>query len=249
LYKLDPTDKDIDDRLREISKNLNTDDAGLKTKLATVGLTVTGLRSLTAAQLSMRRLIQVKYHEVVKVDPAEVDKKLADIKAEINGKVAQLQADPRRQPVTVLQLQEINFPVEGNDPQLLQSRAIEAMQVAQKLKSCSGIKAASAGIFNVKIGRALQADARKLPPQMKAQIDKTGIGHALGPLRYQGGMQLLAYCGTKTVTPPKINAPMPTRDQVENLAFGEKFQAIEDKYTAQMRKTAIIEYKDPSYGP
>ena len=38
--------------------------------------------------------------------------------------------DPRMKPITVYTLMEINLPVDGNDPMLLQSRAIEAAQVA-----------------------------------------------------------------------------------------------------------------------
>lgn len=249
LNKVDPSDREIDDRIDQITKSLKTDDAGLKAKLASVGLTVSALRSMTAAQISMRRIIQVRYHETVKVDPADVDKKMADIKAEINGKVAAIENDPRRRPVNVVQLQEINFPVEGNDPQLLQSRAIEANQVAQKLKSCSGIKEAAAGVFNVKTGRKIEADSQKLPPQMQRQLSKIGIGRALGPMRYAQGIQLLAYCGSRKITPPPVNINLPTRDQVENIAFGEKLQGIEDKYMALMRKNAIIEIKDPAYGP
>jgi len=249
LAKIDPTDKEVADRLDAMAKNLNTDQAGLAAKLAKVNLTISALRSMVGAQISMRRIMQVKYHETVKIDPADVDKKMAEIKADINGKVAKIENDPRRQPVNVIQLQEINFPVEGADPQLLQSRAIEANQVAQKLSSCSGIKAAASGIFNVQIGKKIEADARKLPGPLQAQIKKMGVGHALGPMRYAQGIQLLAYCGNRTITPPKLQVTMPTRDQVENMAFGEKLQASEDKYVALMRKNAIIEIKDPAYGP
>ena len=245
--KMDPTPKDIDDRLKSMAQSIKTDGAGLNNKLSSAGISNDTIRQYLAAQMSFGRLLQVKYHEKVAVDPADIDKKLAAIKADINGKVAKLEADPRRQPVKVISLQEINFPVDGNDPQLLQSRAIEAGQEAQKLSSCAGVKSATAGIFNVQIGRKIDADSRKLPPPILAQIQQRGLGHAVGPMRYAKGIQLLAFCGTRMIVPPKINAQMPTRQQVENLALNDKFTSVEQKYVAILRKGAIIEYKDQAY--
>ena len=247
LGKIDPSISEVDDRLKSMANGLKTDRAGLESKLTSLGLSNDTMRHYVMAQMSFARLLQVKYHDKVSVDQGDVDRKFAAVKSQIQGQVAQISSDPRRQPVRVISLQEINFPVDGNDPQLLQSRAIEAGQVAQKLSSCSAFKTATAGIFNVKIGRKIEADSRKMPPPMLAQLQQRGLGHALGPMRYKGGVQLLAFCGTRTIVPPKVNVQMPTRQQVENLAMSDKFTSIEQKYVAIMRKGAVIEYKDKAY--
>lgn len=247
LLKIDPTSKDLDERLGNIAQALKTDRAGLSGKLSSLGVSEASVVQYSAAQISFSRLLVVKYHVKLSVSPADVDKKFADIKVELQGRAAQMEKDPRRQPVQVLELQEINFPVDGTDPGLLQSRAIEAGQVAQKIKSCSGYKQASAGIFNVQLGKKIEADARKLPPKMLEIIKQKGVGHAVGPMRYAGGMQLLVLCGSRTVTPPPVNITMPTRDQVQNVALDQRYADAEKKYVALMRKEAVIEYKDQSY--
>jgi peptidyl-prolyl cis-trans isomerase SurA len=244
---IEPTEKDIDQRLIQMATGMKTDQAGLKSRLASQGLTVGTLRQYAAAQMSFARLLSAKFHEKVDVDQASVDKKYAAIKADIDGKVRKVEADPRRQPVKVIQLQEVNFPVEGNDPQLLQSRAVEAGQVGQKIKSCSGIRGAASGVFNVQVGKMIEADSRRLPPPLLAQINARGVGRAVGPMRYKGGIQLLAFCGSRMIVPPKLNVQYPTRQQIENMTLNEKYDAIEAKYVAKMRQTAIIEYKDQSY--
>jgi peptidyl-prolyl cis-trans isomerase SurA len=244
---IEPTEKDVDDRLIQMATGMKTDSAGLKAKLGSQGLTVGTLRQYAAAQMSFARLLSAKFHEKVNVDQAAIDKKFAAIKADIDGKVRKVEADPRRQPVKVIQLMEINFPVEGNDPQLLQSRAVEAGQVGAKIKSCSGVRGAAAGVFNVKVGKTIEADSRRLPPPMKSALEARGVGRAIGPMRYKGGIQLLAYCGSRMIVPPKLNVQYPTRQQIENMTLNEKYDAIEAKYVAKMRQTAIIEYKDQSY--
>ena len=234
-------------RMSNIAQALKTDRAGLDSKLAGLGLSATAVLQYSAAQISFSRLLLVKYHVKLTVSPADVDKKLVEVKADLQGRAAQMEKDPRRQPVQVLELQEINFPIDGTDPGLLQSRAVEAGQVAQKMTTCAGYKQAAAGIFNVQFGKKIEADARKLPPQMLALIKQRGVGHPIGPMRYAGGLQLLVLCGSRTVTPPPINVTMPTREQIESVALNERFSDAEKKYVGLMRKEAVIEYKDPSY--
>ena len=246
-FKIDPTDKEIDERVGGMAKSLKTDEAGLKTKFANLGISISNFRQYIAAQMSFSRLLSAKYKEKIQVDQAEVDQKFKSVTAEINGKVAKVMADPRRQPINVYSILQIDFPVEGNDPQLLQSRAIEATQYLQRFKGCGSARAAAAGIFNVKVGKPLEADAKKLPPQMKAALEAKGVGRAIGPVRGPKGIQAIALCGKRTITPPKLNVQMPTRQNIENAALNEKFDKVEAKYVAIMRQTAVIEYKDQSY--
>ena len=246
-YKIDPTEKDVDERLGGMAKGLKTDMAGLEGKLGKQGLTLNTMRQYIAAQMSFSRLLSAKYHEKIALDPGEADKKMAEVKADIDGKIKKIMADPRRQPIEVYTILEIDFPVEGGDPQLMQSRAIEVGQYLQKFKGCSSARAAAAGIFNVKIGKPIDADGRKLPAPLKAALQAKGIGGAIGPVRGPKGVQAIAWCGKRMIVPPKINAPLPTRAVIENMALNEKFDRVEQKYLAIMRKGAVIEYKDQSF--
>ena len=246
-YQVNPTERDIDDRLKGMAGNLKTDLKGLEDRLGKQGISLNNFRQYAAAQMSFSRLLSAKYHEKIAVDQGEVDKKLKEITTKLNGQVAVAMADPRRQPITVYSILQIDFPVDGADPQLLQSRAIEAGQFTQKFKGCASARAAAAGIFNVKIGKTVEADSRKLPPALKSALDAKGVGRAVGPVRGPKGIQAIAFCGTRKITPPKINVTMPTRQQIENVALNEKFNKVEEKYLTIMRKNAVIEYKDQSY--
>ncbi len=246
-FKIDPTEREIDDRLGGMAKGLKTDMAGLESKLGKQGLTLNTMRQYISAQMSFSRLLTAKYKEKIAVDPGEVDKKMAEVKADIGDKVRKINADPRRQPIEVYSILQIDFPVEGGDPQLMQSRAIEVGQYLQKFKGCGSARAAAAGIFNVKVGKVIEADGRKLPPPLKAALQAKGIGGAIGPVRGPKGVQAIAWCGRRMIVPPKINAPLPTRAVIENMALNEKFDRVEQKYLAIMRKGAVIEYKDQSF--
>jgi peptidyl-prolyl cis-trans isomerase SurA len=245
--RIEPTEKDVDDRLKGVAKGMKTDTAGLEDRLKKRGVTMVAFRQYIASQMAFGRLLQVKFKDKVEADPGAVDKKLASIKSEINGKVAKIMADPRMQPITVYSIMEVNFPASGNDPQLLQSRAIEANQYLGKFKGCGSAQSAASGIFNVKVGRKVEADGRKLPPQLKNLFNSKGPGHAYGPMRTKDGIQVVAFCGTRQIVPPKPKVQIPTRDQIQNVVLNEKYDQVEQKYVRIMRQGAIIEYKDQAY--
>jgi peptidyl-prolyl cis-trans isomerase SurA len=156
-------------------------------------------------------------------------------------------------PITVYALREIEFPVEQTgdaaDQQLLQARAVEAVQFLKKFKGCGNAKAAASGIFDVRVGKQFEADAAKLPKELRKLLDKRGVGNAIGPMRGQKGIQVIAFCSKRTIKPPKPQFEMPTRQQVENAVSNEKYAVVEEKYLKQLRKTALIEYKDQTYAP
>ncbi len=251
-YHMEPSDSDISSRLEEFAKGLKTDNIGLEGKLKAQGITLDALRRHITAQISFARLLKYKYHDAIEAKPGDVDRKLAQIRADINTRVSKVMSDPRMKGVQVISLLEIDFPIDaepGTEAQLLQSRAIEANAFIGKFKGCNSAREAASGIFNVKIGKVLEADSSKLPQQLRDALVSKGVGSAIGPMRSKQGIQVLGYCGTRRVTPPKPQVTMPTRSQVEQAVLNEKFDSVEQKYVVQMRKNAIIEYKDAAYAP
>ncbi len=247
-YNAQASDKEIDARLGEVAKGLKTDDKGLQSKLRAQGVSVTAMRQYLAGQIAFGRILKGKYKVSVDATPAEIDRKLNGYKSEIDGKLRKFMADPRMQPVTVYEIQEITFPVDGEvTPEMLQSRAVEANGFLSKFKGCKSSRAAASGIFNVKVGKQIEADGRKLPPQLKALLDKSNPGRAIGPMRSQNGMQVLAFCGIRKITPKKPQVAYPTRKQAEAAVLNEKYAEVVTKYSSQFRKGLLIEYRDPSY--
>ncbi|MCX7348278.1 MAG: SurA N-terminal domain-containing protein [Alphaproteobacteria bacterium] len=248
-FNMIPSDAELNDRIKRLAEGMKLTSDALYAKLGAKGISKATFRDYVKAGMAFTRIIQGKYQQQVKATDAEVDAKMAEIKANIGQEQAKIMSDPRMKPINVYTLMEIHLPVEGNDPMLLQSRAIEAAQVVQRLKSCNGLKAASEGIFDVRKGKTFEADGARLPPQLKAALDKGGIGRAIGPMRGKDGIQLIALCGVRKLTPPKPNFTMPTRDQVERAVLNEKYDKLEEQYLATARDKVYVEYRNPSYAP
>jgi peptidyl-prolyl cis-trans isomerase SurA len=257
-YQVEPTAKEIAERMSGLAKGLKTDDAGLEGKLGAQGISLAAMRQYFAAQVAFARIVRGKYKEDFGVSKSEVDRKMAGFKADIDGKVKQrmneIMSDPRMKAITVYQILQVDFPIDtaGGEMtnELIQSRAIEVNQYVSRFKSCKSARAAASGIFNVKVGRMIEADGTKLPPPLRAAFNKTKPGTAIGPIRGPNGLQALGFCGIRRLTPPKPNITgvvYPTRDQAENAAINDKYAEIEAKYSGKFRQGLMIEYRDPSY--
>lgn len=248
-YKVNATDKEIEAQMGRVAKGLNTDAAGLRAKLQSQGIAMASLKQYVSAQISFARILSGKYQFKAKVEPAEVDKKFDEVKRDLEQKVSTIMNDPRMKAVQVYTIVEIDLPVEGDDSMLLQARAVEAVQLIKNFNGCNKAREAASGIFNVKIGKQIDAVAAKIPKPMKQALDKVGPGKAMGPARGPKGIQVIGFCGKRTIQPQKPKYELPTRQQVEAAVSNEKYDAAEEKYMKIMRKGALVEYKDPAYAP
>ncbi len=249
-YKANPSEKEIDAQLGQMAKGMNTDAAGLKAKLQKQNIAIASLKQYVEAQIAFNRILSGKYQVKIKVEPADVDKKLAEIEQDMGKKLNAIMKDPRMKPVEVYTILEIDLPVEiADDAMLLQARAVEANQFIKNFKGCGSAREAASGIFNVKIGKKIDAVADKIPKQLRQALEDVGPGKAMGPMRGPTGIQVIGFCDKRVVKPEAPKVTLPTRQQAEIVVSNEKYAAVEGKYLAIMRKSALIEYKDPSYAP
>lgn len=246
-FKLLPSEGEVKDYIARVSKGMETTPEGLLGRLQKQGIGESTFRRYVSALIGFNRIISSKYRETVKVEPADVDAKFAEIKSNADAQLSKIMNDPRMRPVTVYSLLEITLPVEAEDVMLLQARAVEASQFMRKFKGCGSARAAAEGIFNVKIGKKFEADAAKLPAPMRAALDKAGQGRAVGPMRTKVGIQLVAFCGSRKIVPPKPDFKMPTREQVERALINDKYDGLEEDYLKTIRGNVYVEYRNSSY--
>jgi peptidyl-prolyl cis-trans isomerase SurA len=254
-----PNSKDVDDYLVQYAKGLKTDEKGLQGKLKAQGVSMAAMRQYLEGRVAFNRLVRGRFKEDFSVPEADVKKRLAQIKNEIDGninsQIAKIEADPRRRPITVYEIMPIQFPVDAPKSEitreLINSRAIEANTFISRFKGCKNARSAASGIFNVKIGKRIEADASKMNPRLRQALNNAGVGRALGPIPTQTGAEAIAFCGKRTITPPKVQRPKniqyPTADQVRGLLEQEKFDKVTAKYSGRFRKGLLIEYRDASF--
>lgn len=244
-----PAAGEVNGQISRIAKSLKLDSESLLSKLKGRGVDAEFFRRYVSAQIGFNRvlgILKIKPQES-KVSDADVDSKMAEIKGKANAQMNKILADPRMKPITVLSIVQYDLPVESDDPGLLQARAVETQQVIKQFTGCRNPRAASAGVFNVKVGKVVEADASKVPAELRQALTSKGPGHAIGPLRGKNSLQVIGYCGSRKITPPKPKFDMPTREQVRNSLENDKFSSVERQVLKDARKRVYIEYRDKSY--
>ena len=244
-----PAAGEVNGQISRIAKSLKLDSESLLSKLKGRGVDAEFFRRYVSAQIGFNRvlgILKIKPQES-KVSDADVDSKMAEIKGKANAQMNKILADPRMKPITVLSIVQYDLPVESEDPGLLQARAVETQQVIKQFTGCRNPRAASAGVFNVKVGKVVEADASKVPAELRQALTSKGPGHAIGPLRGKNSLQVIGYCGSRKITPPKPKFDMPTREQVRNSLENDKFSSVERQVLKDARKRVYIEYRDKSY--
>lgn len=231
-------DKELDERINTMVGRMKISRADLKKRLGEKGVNETTLKNQIEGTLYIRWVMaQQKVDTKVEVDQALVDAKYNEILS-----------DPRMKPVTVVTLQQVDLPVgkttEAMRQQLLYARSIEARQIMDRYKGCSTIKAAGRDVFNVKLGKRIEADLSKLPPGLQKALRKAGTRRMIGPIPGPTGVRLFANCGTK-----KISPPLPDRKQIEASVRNQQFEALVQQAMAEARKESFIDYKDPAFRP
>lgn len=224
------TDRQVAATLKRMNGNLKGKNR-IKEVLARRGISIKALERQIRGNLALRWLMQRHGATVAKVDDAAID-----------AQMRKFNSDPRRQSVTVYLLRQVNLPVENPNSvmgqQLLQARAVEAQQIGARYRGCRSLRTASSGIYNVQLSGTIQADGRKLPAQMRKALHSAGTRKLIGPMRNARGIQMIAFCGTRRVDPPKA-----TRAQVRNFIQAKNFEKAAEKIMRDLRRKAFIDYK------
>ena len=164
-YETAPNDKQVDGAIDRMAVRMGSNRDALAAKLKAKGINMQTLKDQVAATLGFNWLMTSKFKVNVKIEPAEVDRRLATIGS-----------DPRLKAVQVYDLMEITLPVDStsqaNTDQVMYARAIEAQQIAKRFKGCGSAHKAIAGIYNVKLSKAVQAPSASLPAQMRSALEK-----------------------------------------------------------------------------
>lgn len=231
-------DKDLEKRIDDMVGRMKVSRTALVQRLGDKGVDQGTLKNQIEGSMYIRWVMsQQNQATKVEVDEAAVDAKYNEIIS-----------DPRLKPVTVITLQQVDLPVEKTTEamrqQLLYARSVEGQQIMQRYKGCRSLRAASKDVFNVKIGKRLEADLGKLPAPLRKALREAGTRKMIGPIRGPSGIRLIANCGTRKITPPR-----PTREQVKASLRNERYEAVIRQAMAEARKDSFVDYKDPAFRP
>jgi peptidyl-prolyl cis-trans isomerase SurA len=126
----------------------------------------------------------------------------------------------------------------GSPDAAFEARKHDADALRVRFVSCAdGIPFARA-LREVAVRDPVTKFSSDLVPALRDIIDKTDIGHLTPPEQTTEGIQMFALCSKK-----ESKSDSPGRKETRDEIFQQKFGAQAKRYLAELRRAAMIEYK------
>jgi peptidyl-prolyl cis-trans isomerase SurA len=126
----------------------------------------------------------------------------------------------------------------GSPDSAFEARKHDADALRVRFVNCADGIPFARGLPNVAVRDPINKSSADLPPALRSILDNTEMGHLTPPEQTAEGIQMFAVCSKKE---SKEDAPglKETRDKM----FEKKFGAKANRYLADLRRQAMIEYK------
>ena len=127
----------------------------------------------------------------------------------------------------------------GSDAAAIEAKRREAEQIRTRFLNCKDGLDYARTLRDVAVRDPITRSSADLPDKLRELLGSMQIGRLTAPDSTAQGLQMFAVCA-KTQT--KTDSPL--QHQVREDIFKKRFEKQADAYLKQLRKAAMIEYKD-----
>ena len=226
-YKLELSDQDIDSSFADMAGRMRMNAQQLTQTLAGQGVSAYTLKDRIRAEMVWQQIVRGKYQASLQITEKEVASAV----------------DARKKDETVnyeYKLQPILFVVtrgSGEDTIAIKKRDAEALRV--RFENCDAGVRLARGLREVAVRDPITKNSADLPPALREILDKTQIGRLTEPEVTSLGVEMFAVCSKQ-----ESRAVTAAKREVQNEIYAQQFAAQSKRYLAELRKSAMIEYKD-----
>jgi peptidyl-prolyl cis-trans isomerase SurA len=228
-FGVDPSSADIDDAYNQMSQRMRITSDQLSASLEKQGVRPETLKQKIKADLVWGSLVRGRYKEKLQVGEKDVNDA---VKAE-GGDAAQ-QADAfeyRMQPVVLI--------IPRGSPQTsVELRRKDAETLRARIETCDQANQYFKSMPNSAIRDTVIKTSADIPAPLRKILDDTPIGHLTPPEITKQGIEMVALCGRKPTT-----IDTPKRKEMRDKMYQKKYDATSNAYLAEIRKAAMIEYR------
>jgi peptidyl-prolyl cis-trans isomerase SurA len=126
----------------------------------------------------------------------------------------------------------------GSPDAVYEARKRDADALRSRFTTCTDGIAFARGLAEVAVRDPINKSSADLPPALRTILDNIEVGHLTPPEQTGEGIQMFAVCSKK-----ESKTEAPGLKEVRNKIFEKKFGAKANRYLADLRRQAMIEYK------
>jgi peptidyl-prolyl cis-trans isomerase SurA len=224
-YKFDVSKSEVDNSFANIARNVRATPEGFARSLESAGINPDTLKARLKADIAWSAIVRGKYQSSLQVGEKEILTTLENRNAKDVG--------------YEYVLTPILFVIaKGAADGAADARKRDAELLRNRFQDCkSGIPFARA-LRDVVVRDTIRRNSADLSAQLRDVLDKVEVGRLTPPEVTSGGVEVFALCEKK-----ETNADTPARRQLREEMFSEKFKVHADRYLRELRKGAMIEYR------
>jgi len=229
-FGVDPSDTDIDQSYAAMSSRMRITPDQLTKSLESQGIRPDTLKARMRAEMVWTSLVRGRYKESLQVGEKEVAAAVGS------------EGDADKQPTESFEykMQPIVLIVpRGSAPAAIELRRKEAEALRSRVQTCDEANAYFKSMQNAAIREAVVKTSADIPASLRDVLDKTPIGHLTPPEETKQGVEMVALCERKPTT-----LDTPKKREIRDKMFAEKYEAKSKWYLQEVRKAAMIEYRD-----
>jgi len=231
-FNITVPDSEVDSSFATVAVRMGADADKLKEMLTKGGSSVGTFKHRLRAQLAWNALVRGRYKSSLEIADTDVEAAL-DLHKSPDKDKNEVGYEYVLRPILLLVPR-------GSPDSAFEARKRDADTLRTRFETCAdGIPFARA-LREVAVRDQVTKFSADLPEALRNILNGTDVGHLTPPEQTAEGVQMFALCSkreNKTDTPGKKEA----REEL----FEKKFGAQSKRYVAQLRRSAMIEYKVP----
>jgi len=231
-FGVDPGVSDIDGAYAGMSQRMHLTPDQLTASLEKQGIRADTLKSRIKADIVWGSLVRGRYKERLQVGEKDV---AAAVKAEGGDDQQQGEAfEYRLQPVVLI------VP-KGSAQSAIELRQKDAETLRGRVETCEQANQYFKSMANAAIREPVVKTSADIPANLRKVLDDTPVGHLTPPEVTKQGIEMVALCSRKPTT---IDSPK--RKEMRDKIYAKKYEQTSNNYLAEVRKAAMIEYRQTS---
>jgi peptidyl-prolyl cis-trans isomerase SurA len=227
-FALDPSDTEVQQAYDNVASNMGVDAQKLTQMLTSGGASADTLKHRLKAQIAWTTLVRGRYKSSLEV----ADK---DVEAELQ---LHQPADSNQVGYEYIVRPIVLIVPRGSPDAAFEGRKRDADALRGRFTSCTDGIPFARGLPEVAVRDPINKSSADLPPALRTILDSIEIGHLTPPETTSEGIQMFAVCSKK-----ESKTEAPGLKEVRDKMFEKRFGVKANRYLADLRRQAMIEYK------
>src|SRR5262245_36600786 len=197
--------------------------------LERAGISPNTVKARIRAELTWQQLVRGKFGSSLQVGDSEIANAVKDRNESESSAVGYIYT---LYPVTIV------VPRDSSEATISAKRGI-ADNLRVRFVSCNEGLAMARALRDVAVREPITRSSADLTPQLREILGNIEVGHLTAPEVTAQGLQMFAVCDKK-----ETKAESPLKREVREQLFTKRFDSESKKFLEEIRKSAMIEYKN-----